>query len=238
MAQNYSRLASVEERRNRKTAVRLVVLTVAVSVLLVFFGIPALSKLAGFVSELGKSDKPILKGDMTPPAPPQIEQLPEFTNFEKITLKGKTEAGATIKLEINSQSKEILTDSSGAFSAEITLKKGENTISATSVDSSGNSSLKSKGFTVVFDDEEPEIIIESPEDRSTIYGQKNSQVEIKGKTEEGASVTINGKFVKVESGGSFTYRDTLGEGENKFNIKSLDRAGNFTEKDFFVNFSL
>lgn len=237
LRKTYSRWASVEEKKNVRSAIKFGVLTVVVIGLLFFFGIPFLGKFAGFVSELGKSQKPIGKTDTTPPAPPQINNLPEFTNQEGIKLTGKSEEGATVKLSFNSNDQEVVADKDGQFSFDLKLDNGENLFEAVAVDAAGNESQKTKTFKITLDKKAPELTVESPSDGTTFFGSRQRQVEIKGKTSDDADITINDRFVSVEDDGSFQYTTTLNEGENKFHLKSTDKAGNLTEKDLTLNFT-
>ncbi|WP_251554083.1 hypothetical protein [Neobacillus muris] len=59
------------------------------------------------------------------------------SNMDKITIKGTSEKDAAVK--INGLAAEL--DSNGAFSQEIALVKGENTISVTSTDPAGNTAV-------------------------------------------------------------------------------------------------
>jgi hypothetical protein len=52
------------------------------------------------------------------------------------------------------------------------------------------------------------------------------KVLIKGKTEPGAKITINGKDVSVNEDGTFSLEVELKEGENTFEIIAIDPAGN------------
>src|SRR5687767_11656709 len=97
----YSRLASVEERKNIKKAMWFGVLTIVAIALLFFVGIPLLGKFTAFVSDLGTSNKPIVSNDRTPPAPPRFNQFSDFTNQKSLTISGASEPGATVKLTFN-----------------------------------------------------------------------------------------------------------------------------------------
>ncbi len=237
MQRQYSRLASVEEKKNVRNAMKFGTLTVVAMVILVFFGIPVLGRFAGFITDLAKSEKPIGKNDNTPPAPPQIDNFSEFTNQEIMTLEGRSEESATIKLTFNDSEKEVVAGQDGSFTFKLDLQKGENTFQGKAVDTSGNESQETKVFTIVFDNEKPELEIESPSSGSQFYGSHQRQLTIKGKTEADVQLTINGRFVAVDSDGIFEFTTTLGEGENKFNLKSTDQAGNQTEMDFTASFT-
>ena len=234
----YSRLASVEERRNVKKARNFIVLTGISLILLYFFGIPALGKFAAFVSDLAKSDNPIVSEDKTPPAPPRFNSFPDYTNHKDTTLSGDTEGGATVKLTFNGRGQETLADRDGHFSFNLNLRDGENAFTAITVDAAGNESQKTDEFMVVFDEKSPDITIDTPAPGSQFYGTKQRQVTIQGTTESGVSVTANDRIVSVDDTGKFQYTTTLGEGENKFNFKAVDSAGNTTESELVLNFSL
>lgn len=234
---NYSRLNSVEEKRNIKKAVTFVVLTLVSLVLLFFIGIPLLGRFTGFVSDLGKSNKPIGSTDKTPPAPPKFNTTPDFTNQTSLEISGNTESGATVKLTINSSETESLSDKNGKFTIKIDLRAGDNNFSAFAVDPAGNVGQETENFKIVFDNKAPDLTIDSPADGSQFFGTKQKQVTIQGTTEPDTQVTINDRIISVDGAGKFQYSSSMDEGENKFNIKVTDQAGNLTEKDVIFTFS-
>lgn len=237
MARSYSRLKTTEEKRNIRTAVALGVLTLVLIGVVFVFGLPTVAKFAAFLSDLRKSGEPVEVNDSTPPAPPRIDELPEATNKASVEVSGESEPGATVILVFNSRSEEVLADSEGSFRSTFELDDGENTLIASAKDSSGNESQKTDEFTINFDDEEPSLEVSSPSDGASFFGSKQRQLVISGTTEADASLSINDRFVLVEEDGSFAFATTLAEGENTFNLKSQDKAGNSTEKSFKVNFS-
>ncbi len=212
-------------------------LTIASLALLFFVGIPVLGNLTGFISDLGKSNKPIANNDKTPPAPPKFGNFPDYTNQNKVELIGNTESGATVKLMFNGNSTEALADKDGKFTFNVDLDDGANNFNAFAVDSSGNEGQKTNDFKIVFDNKAPELTIDSPADGSQFFGTKQKQVTIQGTAEAEVQITINDRIVSVDGNGKFQYTSSLGEGENKFNIKVTDQAGNLTEKDLIFTFS-
>ncbi len=233
----YSRLASVEEKRNIKNAILFVALTIATITLIFFVGIPLLGKFAAFVSDIGKSDKPITNNDSTPPAPPRFNQFPDFTNQKNINLSGNSEAGANVKITFNGDEQSSLADKDGNFSFAFDLNDGDNIFSAIAVDTAGNVSQKTKEYKITFDNKAPDLTINSPSDGAQFFGSKQRQVTIQGTTEVGSKITINDRIISVDGTGKFQYTTTLNDGENKFNLKSTDEAGNITEKDLVLNFA-
>jgi hypothetical protein len=238
MRRSYSRLAKTEEKKNLRKAYLYILLTIVSLILLVIYGLPALAKMAAFLSDLRGSSLPVEQNDTTPPAPPRIDSLPEATKEQKVEVKGTTEAGATVVLTLNGEVNETLADKDGQFSYTFPLKSGENIIVASSKDKAGNSSQDTDAIKILYDNQPPELEITSPEDNSNFYGSKQRQVVIEGKTEENSSVFINDRFVSVEDDGSFTFATTLEEGENKFTIKAEDKAGNTSETTLILHFSL
>lgn len=228
-----------EEKRNKRNAIKFVFLTVFASIILFVYGIPVLAKFAGFISDLAKSDKPITQNDKTPPAPPQIDSFPEFTNQEILKLAGKSEEGATIRIIFNNVEEELIADRDGFFTKNLDLQKGKNTFEASAKDSSGNESQKTRSFSITFDNEKPDLTINSPSDGTQFFGSRQRQIDIKGSVidDNETNVTLNDKFVAVEDSGDFQFTTTLSEGENKFNIKAIDLAGNESQKELTLIFT-
>lgn len=234
----YSRLALIEDSKNRKRAVKFTLLTIVLITALIIFGIPAIAKFAGFLGDFKKSSTPAEKNDTTPPAPPFIDSVPESTNSAFIRISGNTESGATVYLTFNDTSQEQVANSSGEFSFDLDLTKGSNLLYAKVKDQAGNEGQASKTYTVTYDTEPPKLEIESPQDGQSFFGSRQRQLIIKGQTESRAKVIINERLVVVDENGSFLFTTTLSEGSNPFNIKTEDEAGNSTEKTLGITFSL
>ena len=235
----YSRLASVEERRNTRNAVLFIALTIALGLGLFFFGVPILGKFTTFVAGLKKTKTvSSVVNDTTPPAPPQFDTFSEFTNKNKVTLTGRAEPGSDVKIIFNGQSQEIQANGvNGTFSFDENLVNGENDFSAIAKDSAGNKSQPTKTYKINFNNKPPSLTINSPSDGSSFFGTNQRQVTINGKTDPNVQVTINDRIVFVEDGGSFQFTTTLSEGQNKFTFKAADQAGNTSEKDITLSFS-
>lgn len=245
MRKHYSRLSRVEEKRNMKRAFIFSILTIASLAAFVFFGLPAVAKLAGFLIDIRKETAPIETNDTTPPAPPKIQEPPEYTNKKSIDIEGTAEPGVTVTLFINNNKEEVVANNEGRFTFTLKLKDGVNTISAKAKDAAGNESQETQTFTIVYDDDKPKLEITYPSDGDEFFGAKQRQITIQGVTEEGASITINKnkdgegeeRIVTVDTAGNFAFTTTLTEGENSFLIKATDKAGNVTEKSLTVSFT-
>lgn len=234
---SYSRLAEIEKRKSRRQIFVFGTLSVLVIVVFFFFGFKLISSLAGLLGDVKSGDQPIDVSDTTPPAPPRPNFVPEYTNKDELILEGTAESGSTIKVEINNSEKEIVTDAGGIFSVTLPLKRGENDISLTATDNAGNESTNTD-ITVVFDNEKPELEVTKPTEGQKFYGSGQKNLTLEGKTETEVTLTINGRTVPVDENGNFKYDSTLGDGENSFNIKSTDKAGNQTEVTVKVEYSV
>ncbi|EKE06141.1 MAG: hypothetical protein ACD_19C00079G0046 [uncultured bacterium] len=234
----YSRLASVEERKNIKNAYFYVILSILAVIFLVFLGLPILVKFAGFVGDVAKSDKPVEINDITPPAPPQFGQLPEFTKKEILEIQGKSESGATISVRANNHITEVVANNDGVFSFSFNLLDGENTIDAKASDLSGNESTQTQTYKITYDNNEPKLEVTSPADGTSYFGSGQRQLSIKGTVNENVDLTINGRIIALKDGDTFSFSTTLAEGENKFEVKAIDPSGNETSTTLTINFSL
>ena len=233
----YSRLAQTEERKNKRKAVIYIIFAILVLLLLVTLGIPLMVKMTSIISDIRQSDQPIEQDDTTPPAPPRLDPLPEATNDERIEIKGTSEPGSTAILILNNEKIETIVNDKGEFNYTFNLDNGENTIIAQSKDREGNVSAETDEYAVVYDNEPPEVEIKSPGEGERFFGLKERQIIIEGSTEQNVNITINDKFVAVDSDGTFAFATTLKEGDNEFKIKVTDNAGNTTETGLKVNYS-
>ncbi len=233
----YRRLNQIEERNNIRSAVIYISLTIGVILIILFLGIPAMGRIAGFIHDIRSSGQKIEVNDTTPPAPPKIETLPEVTNKTSIEVVGKTEAGVTVKIKANDKEVEVVANKEGSFTYDWAIWKGENKLSLIARDQSGNESQETKTFTISYDNTAPDLVISSPTNGQQFSGTKQRQVTIKGTTEEGATLTINDRIVAVDEDGSFSFFTTMTEGENKYTIVSKDKATNETKRELSVVFN-
>jgi len=233
----YSRRLKTEEVRNKRWALIFVVLTIGTVLLLITYGLPGIAKFSAFLTELRQTSEAVESSDTTPPPPPRLNLLPKATNDEKVEIRGTTEPGATVTILLNDEGEDILANSEGEFSLNLTLSNEINTVSAKATDNSGNASQYSEDFTIILDKEPPKLEISKPKDGNEFYGSNQRQIVFEGLTDEGAQVQINNRFVVVEPDGSFAFATSLSEGDNEFKIKAEDSSGNVTENTLKVRFT-
>ncbi len=234
----YSLLSKKEEKRNLRRAVLFTFLTFFLIFAALFWGIPALIKMAVFFGNIRGSYQQVEIKDNLPPQVPILNALPEATNQSQIEVSGITEVGASVKIFLTGQgAKEVVADNEGNFSSgKLNLTLGQNEIYALAIDKAGNQSVASNKISIWYDDEPPSLEITQPEDGETISDEKG-KVEIIGKTEEGVELMINDHLVILAKEGNFEYTLGLNLGENNILIIAIDKAGNQAEKSLTVTYS-
>jgi hypothetical protein len=229
-----SRLTRKEEAKNLRRVYLYGILSLALIVVIVFLGLPALIRMAAFLGELRSSSLVIEKEDTVPPPPPQSYSLPRATNKSQIKIEGTSEIGSKVTIYVNGQtSKDVVTDASGIFTAQLNLKGERSEITLQAEDQAGNKSQESEKIVIIFDDQPPEMEISSPPENSTT---EEKQIEIKGKINEEATVLINDRLVILDQENNFNYLYSLSEGENTIKIKAQDEAENLTEKEIKITY--
>jgi len=239
MAGFRSRLARKEEARNLRRALLYGLLTILVVILVLFWGIPSLVRIATFFNQWQSSSTPVGKSDLLPPAPPKINPIPAATKKDLLSISGQAEAGSTVEIFLqNAAIQTVVADNEGRFTIDrLKLSSGENKIHAVATDQAGNISQPSTKMTILFDNQAPELEIFSPQDRATFSGEKQKKVTISGKTEPGITLTINDRLIILNQEGNFSTTRQLSEGENIFKIVASDRADNQTEKEIKVTYT-
>lgn len=233
-----TRLERRHEKESLRQAGKYIFLTLIGLFLVVKFGLPGLIQLAGFVGDLGSTNRPIETESGPAPAPPTLLPLPEATNSAKIAVSGYAEAGTTVKLSRGGISiEETISDADGQFEfSDVVLKEGENEFYAEAVNSQGLSSEASKSYNVSYDSEAPVLTIEEPEAGKRFF-DKDSPITVRGKTDPGAQLTVNSKFVFVNGEGIFSTKLPLSSGDNQLDFVCRDEAGNETKKNLSVNYT-
>jgi len=231
----YSRRVQIENKKNQKRAIKLIMLTVAILIAFFLWGLPTIIKLASFIADFRSSSIPISSNDSTPPAPPRFDQIPDVTKDNSIDINGTAEAGSTVVILVDGETIETLSNASGRFSHTFNLRSGENRIVGYAKDLSGNRSDTSRAVVITLDNTPPDLTIIQPENGVRHFGSDN-RIDVKGQTESDAAVTLNGSFVLVGNDGIFSKIVSLEEGMNDLKIKSEDRAKNATEVTVSVEY--
>lgn len=140
-------------------------------------------------------------------------------------IKSATVNGASITVGTDNQAR-----------TNVSLKEGENTISAEIVDEVGRKASDSRKVYRVT--KPPNVVVSQPED-----GLKSAKREltVSGSTAASfgplKSVSVNGQGVLLGSDGGFSATITLQNGENSISVSATDLAGNTTTVTRTVNFN-
>lgn len=210
---------------------------ILIALILIFFGIPLLvnfTVLLDNTTDVRSETKSA--ADTYVPAPSLSSEF-EATSSAKIVIEGSSEKEYSIKL-YNGETEidDINVGNNGRFKSTVTLKKGENHITAIAVSKSNNRSDESEKLVLHYLPEPPKLELTSPSDNQEFRGDRKF-AEIRGSTSQNAKVTVNGSWAIMSGNGSFSYTLALKDGDNGINITATDPAKNKTEKNFIVKYS-
>jgi hypothetical protein len=164
--------------------------------------------------------------DSTPPLAPLLDPQTTPTRVAAITLSGRSEPSATVRLFNNAQSLgTVQADAAGLFSLSgVTLTEGLNTITTLAADAAGNEGPLSKQLALVLDTKPPVIAITSPADR--LFLNAPAVTVIGSIDDQTATVTVNGIAATI-SGATFTAPGVpLSDGVNVLVVTVIDPADN------------
>ncbi len=215
-----------------------VMIGLAIGIIVLFFsvGIPLLARFAIF---LGSSKGSVDTSDRIPPASPRLAPVDEFTNKDKLSIRGFTEAGVDVELYLNGEKiNKILSDNGGEFLfSEVKLASSSSEFFVKAIDKNNNISQPSGIIRVTLDKVAPKIVVDSPKEGQVFSGQDKKLITVGGKCEEGVSMTVNGRTVYVDSEGRFETTVSLLDGPQEIKITAADKAGNASEKIVNVTFN-
>lgn len=236
-----SRLSKNVEKRTKKTITLSIIGIVIVLFLLLKFGIEILVNFSLLLSG-GKAlqNSQADQNQISYIAPPILNPLPSATDSARIIISGKSSKNMTVILYINSANvDQVQTDNNGNFTFSENLNSGDNQIETIAQYNNKKSDF-SNSYDVLYKNSPPALNVSSPSDGQNFnknqVGPDNSIV-ISGKTDPGATVTVNGYWAVIDNSSNFSYTLPLQNGDNQIKIIAVDQAGNKTEKDLKVNFS-
>lgn len=156
-------------------------------------------------------------------APPKLSvQWPGsssgLTNRENAAVSGTIEPGATGTLYLDDQA--VGGPLTGTFTANVTLQPGSNRLRVVAVKPDGNSA--EQAAEIYLDATPPELTVNNLTPEMTA----GAVLLVSGRTEPGASLTLNGKAVPVAADGAFAVPLTLRPGSNAVELVAKDEAGN------------
>lgn len=240
---SYSPVSSRRVRKEKKKVLSQSVVMIGVAVVIFFtFIFVVIPNFINFVTNFLDSSTPFQETDDIPPQIPILSAPVTATNSAELKISGYGEPESFVIFVINGSKQDKVTiGEDGSFEVPITLEQGENKINAYSVDEAENESATTKDYITLFDSKPPTIENIEPEDGASFETRTNQSVTIKGNTDKdevGTKIYINERVVFPKEDGTFSYTYHLEEGENKIEIKAIDKAGNQNKVELTYSFSL
>lgn len=221
-----SRLERIRSRRAGKQGVWFLFLAIVLVVITIFWGLPALARLAGNLisTDSTQPTKYELK-----PTPPIISDIPEATHSATVVINGYAQPGIDVVMYLNgAEIGRKLTSESGTFSFQnVPISNGTNSVYAYTSTPQGMMSEKSKEYTITLDNEKPTVTLDSPKDGDVMRGTtQRIATFVGGVNEEGTKVYIGERMAILTSEGKFNLPYQLVEGDQEIAVKAVDPAGN------------
>ena len=230
MRRTGTRLSRVRSRRDTQQAVVLLLLTIAIILAMITWGVPWMAKTAGMLitEDTGVGGTSELR-----PTPPIFSDVPEATSSSTVSVAGFAQPGVEVVMYLNGEEqKKVLTDDAGVFEfGNIALTEGENTVYAFATTPRGQESEQSREYVITMDNSKPEITLSQPEDGEVFRGQTERIATFQGLiNESGSHVYVGERVAIVQTDGSFSVPYQLQDGEQEIVVRAVDRAGNETTK--------
>jgi hypothetical protein len=233
-----SRLKRSSQDQITKKTVLLGFLTVISLVVVLVFGLPLLIKFSVFLGEAKLKNSNQVKENILAPLAPRLVIPYEATNSAEIKINGFAEAKVMVEIFNGGLSvgKSEVSDNGDFTFNKVVLNEGKNEFSAAASTEEAGSGDVSKTITVVYDNVPPELILTNPSEENLTVD--SADLDIIGKTDSKASVSINNRIAMVDNDGNFKLKWQLNMGKNDLEIISTDLAGNQTKKKISITYSL
>lgn len=237
---NSSRRQRVSEIKSEKKLIYAVILGITAVFLLFFYGVPALINMSVFISGLNHKNAPAQAQNPNSVVlfPPTLQPLPEATNSATIDVSGIADKNEKITLFRADQQLDTQdTKDNGRFLfPNVNLNPGQNYFTAAAQDAKGNKSSNSSSVSIFYKNTPPKLEINSPQDNASIISD-NKFVVVSGKTDPQSTISVNDHIAVVNPDGSFSYQQSLNDGDNTLKITAQDNAGNQTSTEIHVKYS-
>lgn len=224
---NYRSSAKKEESLIYRRIGIVVIATILILVTL-FTGGPAFINFMGTFLGNEAADSTPEEGSSRFLADPHLEVLPIATNSALLDIKGYGPAKQTVELTVN----DVLVgklpshdDGSFLFPA-VSLRQDTNQIKVVVTDEGGNQSQAATA-TITYDRIPPKLDLIIPVN-GTVIGAGLNQVQVRGKVDADATVSVNDNQVVLGSDGAFDTSANIIVGENRIKVTATDAGGNQT----------
>ncbi len=204
-----------------------VLITGVVLLILYFWIMTVVANIDSFWGLFPSGETATEEKDSQTPRSPFLNNPPKFTKEDNITVSGFAEEGATVKIYVNdTEVGKTLADKEGSFRFEnIKLQEGSNEVFTIATNQDNVNSPPSAVYSIQYLNKPPKLEVTGPTQGQTISQEQNGYP-VKGVTDIGDTVTVNGHRAIVDPEGNFTYVNYLQEGKNEILVIAKDLAGN------------
>lgn len=164
-----------------------------------------------------------------------IDNIPSATNSAKFFVSGSQNNFDSLDFYLNGDKVDSLSGlDTQSFSKQIgDLKKGENKLYITAKTKDGKHTKETDTVKIFYKGDKPKLEVSDPKDGVTT---NNSDVVLKGNTDQNILVKVNDFPVVVSGQGSFQTSLRIKDGENKIVVTAQDDAGNIEKKEITVTY--
>lgn len=230
-----SRIISHQQNVFKKKVILAVVALFAVVIFIMTVGFKLLLNTSLMVSQkFGAKQTDLTPASQSFYGQLSIDSIPESTNSAHIVLMGTARNYDTVIIYLNEENVRAVDTQKDTFQAEIgELIKGNNSVYVVAKSAKYKKTATSNTYTVVYKNDKPKLEISEPTDN---LRTNKPEISVKGKTENGNTVKVNGYPVVIEANAGFQTAIKLNEGDNKIIITVEDEFGNTDSKTLTVNY--
>ena len=164
------------------------------------------------------TDLPVVQALITPASPDGQHQWYQTRPSVTFQATSSTDASPFIYFQLDSGV------STRWMGQAVSVPDGTHVLTCYALDHQGQQSVQ-KVLTVAVDTVPPLLVMTTPQDGATIASADG--VAVRGTTDPGAAVTVNGTAADVDIAGGFTATAAL-DGQSQLLVRSVDPAGNVT----------
>lgn len=177
-----------------------------------------------------RPDEKYVEENKNKPAKPFLKSEKEATNEDKVSLDGVAGSGQKVTLfKDNNKAGEAIADSDSKFTfSDIDINTTQDSTTefyVVSKNDKGEESEQSNLVKIKFDKKKPDLTISSPNNDDRIKSFSRS-LQVTGKTESDAKVTVNERVASVNQNGEYSATIALVDEVNTIKVESTDKAGN------------
>lgn len=219
-----------QRRQLKKDRKRLIFSIIGAGILIYLLFFILLPWLIGGLSIFNKLKPQSTAADVKPItstlAPPVLNIPYEATNTSFIRVAGYALPDVSIEIYLDDKlATTTKTGSDGSFTTnDINLSLGSNDVTGKTVDNQGNKSLASKDIRLTYDNQKPNLTVDSPQDNQQT---SDTKITVSGSVDSSnISVNVNGQRLIVSSDGKFSKDIQINPGDNNLTITASNNSGN------------